>query len=108
MPYDNGLAARVQDALARLDARDVRQKNVFGGRGFLRRKRTFVVVWEDGLLVKLLPDAYEPALREPGVTPFAPDGGRPMSTWVVVAGDVIADDPELLHWVERGLRSVTQ
>jgi hypothetical protein len=30
-----------------------------------------------------------------GVTPFAPDGARPMSTWVVVPAEQVADDPEL-------------
>ena len=29
-----------------------------------------------------------------------------MSTWVVVAEDVIADDPELLEWVSRGVRAL--
>jgi hypothetical protein len=29
-----------------------------------------------------------------------------MSTWVVVAADAIADDPELDEWIERGMRAV--
>jgi hypothetical protein len=29
-----------------------------------------------------------------------------MSTWVVVAGDVVADDPELEAWLRRGMRAV--
>jgi hypothetical protein len=29
-----------------------------------------------------------------------------MSTWLVVAADVVADDPELAEWVQRGLRAV--
>ena len=106
MPYDAGLAERVADVLPPLGAAHARQKNVFGGRGFLLGKSTFVVVWEDGLLVKTPPAEYGASLAEPGVTPFAPDGGRPMSTWVVVAADAIADDPELTAWVGRGLRSV--
>jgi hypothetical protein len=40
------------------------------------------------------------------VTPFAPDNEKPMSTWVVVASDAIADDPELIEWLRRGLRAV--
>ncbi len=46
------------------------------------------------------------ALAEPGVTPFAPDGERPMSSWVVVPPDAMADDPELAEWVRRGLRAI--
>lgn len=106
MAYDEGLVERVRDALARLGLRGLREKNVFGGWGFLSGKRTFVIAWDDGLLVKCPPDEYAPALATPGVTPFAPDGERPMSTWVVVAGDTIADDPELDEWVGRGWRGL--
>ena len=106
MPPDPGLVARVADALDTLGERGVRQKNVFGGRGFLTGKSTFLVVFEDSLVLKTPPAEYAPSLAEPGVTPFAPDGERPMSTWVVVPGDAVADDPELADWVRRGLRAV--
>mgnify|MGYP001057038710 CR=1 FL=1 len=74
MAYDKGLAARMADALAALGERAIRQKNVFGGRGFLVRKHTFAIAWDEGLLVKCPADEYEMALAQPGVTPFAPDG----------------------------------
>ena len=106
MAYDHGLAARMTDALAALGERRIRQKNVFGGRGFLVGKSTFAIAWEDGLIVKCPPAEYEAARREPGVSPFAPDGEKPMSTWLVVASDAIADDPELAEWLRRGLRAV--
>jgi TfoX/Sxy family transcriptional regulator of competence genes len=105
MAYDPGLVARVEDALRAAGER-ARQKNVFGGRGFLVGKSTFVIVWGDGLLVKAPAAEYQTLLRTPGVTPFAPDGERPMSTWLVVAADVVADDPELTEWVRRGLRAI--
>ena len=106
MPYDSGLAERVLGALDTLGERHTRQKNVFGGRGFLVGKSTFVIVWEDGLLVKTPRAEYQQLLTQPGVTPFAPDGERPMTTWVVVPSEVVADDPELVDWVQRGLRGV--
>lgn len=84
----------------------VRQKNVFGGRGFLVGKSTFAIAWDDGLIVKTTRDDYARALAEPGVTPFAPDNEKPMTTWVVVAPEAIADDPELTQWLQRGLRAV--
>ena len=49
MSYDHGLAARMADTLAALGQRGIRQKNVFGGRGFLVGKSTFAIAWEDGL-----------------------------------------------------------
>ena len=106
MTFDAGLAARVADTLAQLGERGVRQKNVFGGRGFLRGKSTFVIVWDDGLIVKTRREEYDRLLKEPGVTPFAPNGEKSMSTWVVVEAESVADDPELAEWVRRGMASV--
>lgn len=106
MSYDRGLAERVTDVLARMSGRGARQKNVFGGRGFLLGKSAFVIVWDDGLIVKCPPSEYQTALASPHVEAFAPDGEKPMSTWVVVAGDAIADDPELEEWLGRGMRAL--
>jgi hypothetical protein len=104
LSFDPGLVERLRDALLRLGERGAREKNVFGGRGFLFGKTTFLIAWEDGLIVKMAPDEYQAALAEPGVEPFAPDGERPMSTWVVVRGEGIDDDPSLAEWVARGVR----
>ena len=106
MPPDAGLISRVADALQSLGERSVRQKNVFGGRGFLVGKSTFAIVWDDGLLVKTAPGEYEALRREPHVTRFAPDGEKPMSTWLVVGADALADDPELTEWIRRALRGI--
>lgn len=106
MSYDPGLVARIADLLPAAGISGARQRNVFGGRGFLIGKSTFVIAWGDGLIVKTTPDDYPRALAEPGVTPFAPGGERPMSTWVVVAPDAIAEDPELTAWLARGVRAV--
>jgi TfoX/Sxy family transcriptional regulator of competence genes len=106
MSYDPGLAARIADTLLGMGERGVRQKNVFGGRGFLVGKSTFAIAWDEGLIVKTHADDYHTLIQEPGVTPFAPDGEKPMSTWLVVAADAIADDPELAEWLRRGLSAV--
>lgn len=106
MAYDTGLAARVADLLPSVGAPSARQKNVFGGRGFLLGKSAFVIVWDEGLIVKLTKAEYPRALAMRGVTPFAPVDDRPMTTWVVVAPDELADDPELREWLERGLAAV--
>lgn len=106
MTYDHGLVERVSDCLIRIGERTIRQRNVFGGRGFMDRKSAFVIVWDTGLLVKTPRDEYEQSLCEPGVTVFAPDGGKGMGTWVVVSDESLADDPELEEWVMRGLRGV--
>ena len=106
MPYDAGLVERVADTLARIGERGVRQKNVFGGRGFLRGKSTFVIVWGEGLLVKTPPDEYPQLVKQKGIEPFTPGGESPMSTWLVVPAEAVADDPELTEWVRRGLKGI--
>jgi TfoX/Sxy family transcriptional regulator of competence genes len=106
MRFDPGLATRVADALEQIGEHTIRQKNVFGGRGFMSGKHAFVIVGDGVLIAKLTPDDYPHALEESGVIPFAPGGERSMSTWVVVAAEVIADDPELTEWVRRALRAV--
>jgi len=106
MPYDPGLVERVAEAFIALGTPSARQKNVFGGRGFMVGKSAAVIVWGDRLLVKTPPPEYASALGMPDVTPFAPGGERPMGTWVVVAPDAMADDPELRDWVARGLRGI--
>ena len=106
MNHDPGLAAGVADDLGQIGERAIRQKNIFGGRGFMLGKHAFVIVGDGVIIAKLAPDDYPRALQEPGVTPFAPGGERPMSTWVVVQAEVIADDPELTAWVRRALWAV--
>jgi len=104
--YDQGMVERVADALTGIGERGVRQKNVFSGRGFLIGRTTFVIVWREGLLVKTPPDEYDDLLAVPGIAPFAPGNERPMGTWLVVPADAVADDPELVEWVRRGLRGI--
>ena len=106
MAYDAGLAERIAGLLPSLGASGARQKNVFGGRGFMLGKSAFVIVWGDSLIVKTTKAEYPIALTCRGVTTFAPGGEKPMSTWVVVAPEELADDPELREWVERGLAAV--
>ncbi len=106
MTYDRGMVERVAGALQSMRAGAVRQRNVFGGRGFLVGKSTFVIVWGDGIIVKMPPAEYAGALARSGVTPFRPGGDRPMTTWVLVDPDAVADDPELVEWMASGLRAV--
>src|SRR5687768_1324934 len=106
MTFDAGLVARVEDVLAGFGERGVRQRNVFGGRGFLSARSTFVIVYEDELIVKLPRSDYDRCLALPGVRPFAPGDEKPMTTWVVVSADVIAEEPDLGNWVRLGLSGI--
>src|SRR5215813_5074092 len=106
MAYDAGLATRMSDTLDAIGERGIRQKNVFGGRGFLIGKATFAIASSNAMLVKVPSSEYAALLDQQGVTAFAPGGERPMGTWLVVATDVIAEDPDLADWLRRGLRAL--
>lgn len=106
MAYDAGLVERVRDSLAGIGRVATREKNVFGGRGFLASGSTFAIVFDDELIVKLPRSEYDRCLAMPGVRPFAPGGERPMTTWVVVSADAIAEDPELSEWLSLGLQAI--
>ncbi|MFH1918633.1 MAG: TfoX/Sxy family protein [Planctomycetota bacterium] len=100
MVYDELLAARVRKALAR--RKGVTEKKMFGGVGFLLGGNMGVGVWKDSLILRLGPDQYEGALREPGVKPFDITG-RPMKGWVMVEPGGIEPDEDLRAWVRRAV-----
>ena len=52
------------------------------------------------------PTAYDAALAHSGASRFTRGGARPMTIWVVVGGDRIAEDPLLHDWIRAALRSL--
>src|SRR5262245_43940508 len=103
MAFDETLAARIRDALAR--KRGVEAKKMFGGVGYLLHGNLLVGVWKDSLIVRLGPDNYDDALREPHVREFDITG-RPMKGWVLVEPGGVEDDEQLTDWIERATRFV--
>ncbi|HET9440157.1 MAG TPA: TfoX/Sxy family protein [Longimicrobiales bacterium] len=103
--HDEGLLQRCLDSLNGMGQRGIRDKNVFGMRGLMLGKSMFAAVGEDSIIVKLPAGEYEQALERDGVKPFQP-GGQKLGTWVEIAEDVIADDPELRLWLATGLRAL--
>jgi hypothetical protein len=98
--YDEVLANRVREQLARTDA--VTEKAMFGGLAFLVAGNVAVGITHTAeLMVRLGPEAGEAALDEPHVRPFDMSG-RPMRGWIVVGAAGIESDPQLGGWVARG------
>lgn len=95
MAYDEGLAQRIEELIPRAE-----QKRMFGGLAFLERGNLVVGVLGDDLIARVGPSGTAKALEEPGVRPFD-FTGKPMSGWVVVEQEAIAEDPDLARWVER-------
>jgi TfoX N-terminal domain len=100
MAFDEGLAARVRDALA--GRRGLVEKRMVGGLAFLLDGNMACGVRGDRLLVRLAPEDVPAALAEPGTSPFEM-GGRVGRGWVLVGPGSIAGEAELRRWVGRGL-----
>jgi len=103
MAFDESLAARIQDALAR--KKGVEEKKMFGGVGFLFNGNMLVGVWKDSLIVRLGPDEGDEALKETHVNEFDITG-RPMKGWVLVEAEGVESDDQLSGWIERAMKFV--
>ncbi|MFO0806266.1 MAG: TfoX/Sxy family protein [Gemmataceae bacterium] len=103
MPFDESLAERIRESLAR--RRGIAEKKMFGGIGFLLNGNMLVGVWKDSLIVRLDPDEYDEALAEEHVRVFDITG-RPMRGWVMVDAVGLDDDADLKGWIDRARRHV--
>ena len=84
---------------------DIKEKKMFGGLGFLLNGNMLVGVWKDSLIVRVGPDAYENALREPHVKDFDITG-KPMKGWIMVEPDGVEKEDQLKNWIERAEKFV--
>jgi hypothetical protein len=101
--FDESLAARIRDTLAR--RKGVEEKKMFGCVCFLLDGNALAGVWRDRLIARLGPDEGEAALLEPHVRAFDITG-RPMRNWVAVEPEGVEDDDQLKAWVERAIQFV--
>jgi len=98
MPFSESLANRIRDA--RLRTSGIEEKKMFGGLGFLLNGNMLVGVWKDSLIVRIGPDSYDAALREPHVQEFDITG-KAMRGWVVIEPDGLESGEQLAAWIER-------
>ena len=103
MAFDETLAGRIRDALAR--QRGVQEKKMFGGVGFLLNGNMLVGVWKNSLIVRLGEDDHEAALSEPHVREFDITG-RPMKGWILVEAEGVAEVEEVTAWIKRATKFV--
>ena len=105
MAFSEALAERVRHLLAR--RKNVEEKKMFGGIGFLLNGNMLVGVWKDSLIVRLGPDEGDEALKEPHVSEFDITG-RAMKGWVLVAPEGVEADEQLKGWIERAVKFVAK
>ena len=98
MAFDESLASRIRDSLAR--KKNIEERKMFGCICFLLNGNALVGVWKNSLIARLGPDKGEAALREPHVREFDITG-RPMRNWVVVEPEGVEGDDQLKDWIER-------
>jgi TfoX/Sxy family transcriptional regulator of competence genes len=103
MAFDEALAERIRHRLAR--RKNVEERKMFGGVGFLLHGNMLVGVWKESLCVRLGPDQAEEALLEPHVKKFDITG-RPLKNWVLVEPEGIEDDGQLNTWIQRAVQFV--
>ena len=103
MAFDESLAARIRRRLAR--RKNVEEKKMFGGVGFLLNGNLLVGVWKESLIVRLGPDEGEEALPEPHVRKFDITG-KPMKGWVLVEPEGVEGDDQLAGWIQWAVKFV--
>ena len=100
MAYDEQLAGRVRDVLAR--RKDVSEKKMFGGLSFMLGGNMCCGVDEGNLMVRVGPEQYETALAQPHARPMD-FTGRPLKGMVYVDPEGYRTDAALAAWVKRGV-----
>jgi TfoX/Sxy family transcriptional regulator of competence genes len=98
MAFSESLAQRIREVLAPM--RNIEEKKMFGGIGFLLHGKILVGVWKNSLIVRLGADGYEAALLERHVGEFDITG-RPMKGWVLVEPEGVENDDQLREWIQR-------
>ncbi len=102
MSFSESLAGRIRQRLAR--RKNVEEKKMFGGVGFLLDGNLLVSVRKDSLLVRLGPEQSDEALQEAHVSEFKITGRGMMKGWVVVALEGVENDDQLSGWIQRALK----
>ncbi len=103
MAFDATLAERIRQGLTR--RKNIDEKKMFDGIGFLLNGNMLVGVWKDSLIVRLGPDEGDEALKGPNVKAFDITGPA-MRGWVLVELEGIEDDDHLRAWIQRGVKFV--
>ncbi len=91
------------DRLRDIAPMDAVEKNVFGARCWVMEGHMAFGVHDDDMLVRLGADATD----TDALTPFDPMGkGKPMAGWFLVEQELLAEEDELRHWMERAMDHV--
>jgi hypothetical protein len=103
MAFDEDLAERIRTELAR--KKNIVEKKMFGGLGFLLKGNILVGVWKNAMIVRVGPHSYEDALLEPHVKEFDITG-KPMKGWIMVEQPGVVEAAQVMPWIQRAVKFV--
>ncbi|MCH8909535.1 MAG: TfoX/Sxy family protein [Chloroflexi bacterium] len=95
---DEALIERVDGLLS---IAPVRCKNMFGTAAWFLESNDmmFIGAWGEGIMVRVGEGRTLDLIESGDAEPFDPMGGRPMREYVFIGGHRIAEDDELLNWL---------
>jgi TfoX/Sxy family transcriptional regulator of competence genes len=96
MAFDEGLAQRVRELVGAYPGAS--ERRMFGGLAFLLHGKMFVGIVGETLMARVGAERYGDSLALPHVRPMD-FTGKPMSGYVYVDPPGIAEDEQLLAWV---------
>ncbi|MSR53695.1 MAG: TfoX family protein [Gemmataceae bacterium] len=105
MPFDEILAERLREKLAH--RKNVQEKNMFGGLGFLLKGNMLVGIWKEALIVRLGIEEFEDALMQPHARVFNITG-KTMRGWVMVDPPGVIEDEQLDYWIQQAWKFVAK
>ncbi|HBR68047.1 MAG TPA: RNA methyltransferase [Rhodospirillaceae bacterium] len=97
MPYDPGLAQRLEDFLE--DKKGFQQKKMFGGIGWLLNGNMCVGVYKDWLIIRVGEEKAASIFKKKHVKPMDITG-KPMKGWAMVAPKGYESDSDLAGFVD--------
>ncbi len=103
--YKTYLVSRVEDALAAGNAPPSVQQRMFGGVAFMMNGNMLCCASNKGLMVRVGAVGEEEALSRPHAQHCLP-AGRPMTGFILVDPDGVADEDDLSEWLALARRYV--
>ena len=97
---DEALIERIDGLLS---IAPVRRKNMFGTAAWFLESNDmmFAGAWGEGVMVRIGEQRTSSLIESGEAEPFDPMGGKPMREYVYVNGEQIAEDGELLEWLDE-------
>lgn len=104
MPFDEGLATRLEEIITREFAHlgGLKETRMFGGFGYLLNGNMCMGIHKDTLIIRVGVEAAEKLIAEDGVRAMDLTG-RVMKGWATVEPEALEDDGDLLRFCAHAI-----